>query len=54
LAKQGLLDVLEDLMPGLEHRFCVKHLHANFKSKEYKGKAFKDNFWGAARAVNEL
>jgi len=28
-------------MPGLEHRFCVRHLHANFKGMEFKGKEFK-------------
>jgi hypothetical protein len=41
LSIQGLLDALEDLMPGLEHRFCVRHLHANFKGMEFKGKEFK-------------
>jgi hypothetical protein len=41
-------------MPGLEHRFCVRHLHANFKSKGYKSKAFKDALWGAAQAANVL
>jgi hypothetical protein len=30
----------------------VRHLHANFKSKGYKRKAFKDELWGAARATN--
>jgi hypothetical protein len=29
-------------------------LHANFKGKGYKGKAFKDALWGATRAANEL
>jgi hypothetical protein len=33
LLKQGLLDALDDLMLGLEHRYCVKHLHTNFKTK---------------------
>jgi hypothetical protein len=42
LSIQGLLDALEDLMPGLEHRFCVTHLHANFKGKGFKGNEFKD------------
>jgi len=52
--KQGLLDALEYLMPGLEHRYCVKHLHANFKTKGFKGKEFKDALWSAARAPNEI
>jgi len=54
LSIQGLFDALEDLMPSLEHRFCVRHLHANFKGKRFKGKEFKDALWGAARAPNEI
>jgi hypothetical protein len=27
-------------MPGLEHRYCVRHLHANMKGKVWKGKEF--------------
>jgi hypothetical protein len=41
-------------MHGLEYRYCVKHLHANFKGKGFKGKEFKDVLWGAARAPNEI
>jgi hypothetical protein len=41
-------------MPGLEHQFCVRHLHANFKGKGFKGKEFKNALWGAARALNEI
>jgi len=54
LSIQGLLNALDDLMPGIEHRFCVRHLHANFKAKGFKGKEFKDALWGAARAPNEI
>lgn len=49
---QGLGDAVEYLLPYAEHRFCVRHLHANFKAKGYKGKAFKDELWAAARASN--
>jgi hypothetical protein len=52
--KQGLVNALEDLMPSTEHRYCVKHLHANRKRKDFKGKEFKDALWGAARAPNEI
>jgi hypothetical protein len=52
--KQGLINALEDLMPGAEHIYCVKHLHANIKRKCFKGKEFKDALWGAARASNEI
>jgi hypothetical protein len=37
-------------MPCHKHRLCVRHLHANFKSHGYKGKAFKDALWSATRA----
>ncbi|XP_062162118.1 uncharacterized protein LOC133869179 [Alnus glutinosa] len=45
--QKGLIDALEDLMPGLEHRYCVRHLYANMKGKGWKGKKFKDALWGA-------
>jgi hypothetical protein len=45
---------LEELMPGLEHKYCVKHLHANLKMKGFKGKEYKDALWGAAKAPNEI
>jgi len=50
----GLGPAVDHLLPHVEHRFCVRHLHANFKSKGYKGKAFKDELWGAARASNAM
>ena len=29
---QGLLEVFKEFMPNANHRFCVRHMHANFKS----------------------
>ncbi|XP_062150890.1 uncharacterized protein LOC133859491 [Alnus glutinosa] len=52
--QKGLVNALEDLMPGAEHMYCVKHLHANLKKRGFKGKEFKDALWGAARALNEI
>jgi hypothetical protein len=54
IIKQGLIQALKELMPGLEHKYCVKHLHANLKRKGFKGKEYKDALWGAARAPNEI
>ncbi|XP_059432442.1 uncharacterized protein LOC132165776 [Corylus avellana] len=51
--QKGLMEAIEYLMPDVEHRLCVRHLHANFKNKGYKGKAYKDALWGAARVINE-
>lgn len=42
------------LLLHVEHRFCVRHLLANFKSEGYKDKAFKDELWGVARASNAM
>jgi hypothetical protein len=41
-------------MPGLEHKYCIKHLYANLKGKRFRGKEFKDALWGASRAPNEI
>jgi hypothetical protein len=29
-------------LPHAKHRFCVRHLHANMKLRDYMGKAMKD------------
>jgi hypothetical protein len=51
---QGLGDAVDKLFPHAEHRCCVLHLHANFKNKGYKGKAFKDELWATTRATNAM
>ena len=40
------------MLPHAEHRFCIRHLHANCKARGYTGKAFKDEILGAAQATN--
>jgi hypothetical protein len=47
---QGLGDAIDKLLPHAKHMFCVWHLHANFKTRGYKGKAFKDELWATTRA----
>nr|XP_023877950.1 uncharacterized protein LOC111990411 [Quercus suber] len=49
--QKGLVPTFDELMPGVDHRFCVRHLYNNF-SKEHKGKLLKDRMWAAARATN--
>ena len=44
---QGLVETFNTLLPGVDHRFCVRHLYANFKEK-FKGKDLKDLVWVAA------
>ncbi|GMY35276.1 hypothetical protein FCV25MIE_30518 [Fagus crenata] len=47
--QKGLVPAVQSVMQGSYHRFCVRHLFANFK-KNHKGKKLKDLMWGAARA----
>jgi hypothetical protein len=54
IIKQGLIKDLEEMMPSLKHRYCVKHLHANLKREGFKAKEYKDALWGAARAPNKI
>ena len=49
---QGLVETFKDLMPNVEHRFCVRHLHVNFK-KDFPGKVLKDAMWSAARVATK-
>ena len=38
---------------GGDHRFCVRHLYANYRDSGYKGLALKDKLWAAAIAYTE-
>jgi hypothetical protein len=38
---------------GVEHRFCIRSLHAIFKNKWWKRRAFKDELFGPARVTTE-
>ncbi|XP_012828500.1 PREDICTED: uncharacterized protein LOC105949728 [Erythranthe guttata] len=49
--QKGLVETMNELMPGIEHRYCIRHMYANFKQK-YKGKELKDLFWKAASTSN--
>ena len=40
-------------MPGADHRFCVRHLYANFRDAGHRGVALKDKLWGAVTAYTE-
>lgn len=49
--QKGLLNVVEEMLPMAEHRFCVRHMHNKFKQK-YKGRTLKEMLWVCARATN--
>ena len=42
----------EELLPGVDQRFCVRHLYNNFR-KKFPGKKLKDIMWRAATASTQ-
>ncbi|XP_022862113.1 uncharacterized protein LOC111382388 [Olea europaea var. sylvestris] len=40
--QKGLRNVVADLFPTAEHRFCVRHMYQIFFRKDFKGKHLKD------------
>ncbi|XP_014492603.1 uncharacterized protein LOC106755020 [Vigna radiata var. radiata] len=47
----GLLHAIDELLPRVEQRFCVRHLYANFR-KKFPGKNLKRLMWRAATATH--
>ena len=50
--QKGLVPASFELLPKAEHRFCVMHLHANFKTAGYNGNVYKEMLWNAAMSIN--
>ena len=50
---QRLLEDLKELMPNVNHKFCVRHIHANFKNHGHDKKALKDHMWNIAKAYKK-
>lgn len=51
--QKGLEKALADTFPGAEHRFCVRHLHANFKTEGHGSLTLKQLLWSCAKATTE-
>ncbi|XP_019153866.1 PREDICTED: uncharacterized protein LOC109150412 [Ipomoea nil] len=51
--QKGLIPAVEELFPGLEHRFCARHLHANFMKDGFTGNSLKMHFWAVCKATTE-
>nr|XP_043621359.1 uncharacterized protein LOC122593076 [Erigeron canadensis] len=45
--QKGILQAVNSLFPSAEHRFCLKHIHENLKTR-FRGCGFRDHFWFAA------
>jgi len=48
---QGLLPALKELLPGVDQRFCVRHIYFNFR-KKFPGQNLKRLLWKAAYATH--
>nr|GLL46724.1 uncharacterized protein LOC109172155 [Ipomoea trifida] len=51
--QNGLIPVVEELFPGLEHRFCARHMHANFLKDGFTGHVIKMQLWAVCKANTE-
>ncbi|XP_049365842.1 uncharacterized protein LOC125830706 [Solanum verrucosum] len=49
--QKGHIEAFDLVLPGVSHRFCVRHLHNNFKRAGYSGMALKNALWKAASAT---
>ncbi|WVZ16389.1 hypothetical protein V8G54_009371 [Vigna mungo] len=47
----GLLPALQELLPGVKQRFCVRHIYANFR-KRFPGQILKRLLWKAAASTH--
>ncbi|XP_027088749.2 uncharacterized protein [Coffea arabica] len=47
--QKGLVQAIQDVLSGVEHRMCLRHMYNNFK-KQHLGLALKERIWVVARA----
>ena len=48
---QGLMQVFDEILHGVEHRFCLRHLYSNYKKKFGGGIVIRNLMMGAAKAT---
>nr|GMD78247.1 uncharacterized protein LOC109193258 [Ipomoea batatas] len=51
--EHGLLPAVEQQFPGVEHKFCIRHMHANFLKDGFTGNVLKQKLWGVCKATTE-
>lgn len=49
--QKGLAPAIEELLQEVEHRFCIRHLHNNFK-KKFLANSLKDQLWKCLRSTH--
>ncbi|KAI3450238.1 hypothetical protein Pfo_006903 [Paulownia fortunei] len=54
--QKGLTQAFQEVFLNYEHRFCVRHMHCNFKNYGFIGQAYKFAVWKVAKAttINEF
>ena len=45
------MPTFDELLLGVEHRFCLRHLYSNFKEKFSGGTLMRDLMMGAAKVT---
>jgi len=53
VVKQSLLPAIQELLPGAEQRFCMRHLYSNFR-KRFGGQKLKNLMWKAAIVTHHV
>jgi hypothetical protein len=45
-----LIPSFKVVVPNFDHRICIRHLYANFRSEGHKGVLLKNKLWKATAA----
>ncbi|XP_057803709.1 uncharacterized protein LOC131019041 [Salvia miltiorrhiza] len=45
--QKGLMEAVKEVTPAAEHRWCARHIYANW-SKKWRGEELKKRFWATA------
>ncbi|KAH0645090.1 hypothetical protein KY284_032974 [Solanum tuberosum] len=49
--QKGLIEAFDEVLPSVSRRFCLRHLHNNFKRAGFSGSSLKCALWATASAT---
>ncbi|XP_075093697.1 uncharacterized protein LOC142173017 [Nicotiana tabacum] len=49
--QKGLIEAFNEVLPYVTHRFCVRHLHNNFKRARFSSISLRNALWKATKAT---
>nr|XP_016449034.1 PREDICTED: uncharacterized protein LOC107774080 [Nicotiana tabacum] len=49
--QKGLIEAFNEILPFVTHRFCVRHLHNNFKRTGFNGNTLRNALWKATSVI---